>query len=640
MNVFKTISPRLRVILVLFTLVFVLSQSRFFKSYEFPFYDILFRTRPAQDISDDIVLIVYSDQTLKTLGTWPVDRDHHATLVDVLTEVGVKAIVFDIVFSEPSLYDEVFIESIYKAKNVYFPLVYYIDSGQEENFKPLKSNELAADIREDFKDYLRGKGHINSLLGPNGKVRNIPLFIQGKQGLGPHISLLAACDSLGLDLKNVKFKKHKVIIDDVLSLPVVENASFFINYPGKWVESFRIIDYLQVMRAYASGRKGLKPNIDLSELKDKICFVGVTATAAHDYRANPIESVYHMLGVHASVYNSIISGKFIHDVPVIFKTLINLIVCLLSVFICIKNKPLQSLAISIVFSCLYFSFAWAIFAWLGFYVDVFLPLCLVGVTWASITLYNFLAQTRKKDLMEKELEIAQKIQKSFLPADIGKISGLDVFSFMQPAKFVAGDLYDIVRIDDDKTGIFIGDVSGKGVPASLIMAQTISLFRVFAKQSLDPAKVLSDLNKELAKVLEGRFVTAIYLILDSKNKIFSAASAGHNPIICYNSENDFVEDFLPSSGLPLGVMDIAEYESFSRKTHEGDKFILYTDGITEARDKKGNEFGEERLKNILLKDKACSGSQIMEGVKSELFGFSKGLPQFDDITLIVLAVVK
>jgi CHASE2 domain-containing sensor protein len=640
MKVLYRISGRVWVIVVFFLLTALLSGTRLLSSYEHPFYDILLRTRPAAVISNEIVLITYSDATLKHLPQWPLPRYFHADLINVLREIGVKAIVFDMGFPEPTLYDEALIESVYEAKNVYFSSAYLIDQRPVESHKPLIGSEPILDNQEDFKPYLKGVGHINTLPEIDGKVRKIPLFIEYDSQFIPHLGLMVAADSLGLDIKRVEFKKRGLVIDGRLVLPVGENTSFLVNYPGAWHNSFKVIDYLQLMQSYLNDKKGREASFDIASLKDKICFVGVTATAGHDYGPTPLEPLSPRMAIHGCVYNSILTRNFISDVPVYGKTLINILLALLVVIVCFKNKPLQSLVAGIILGGLYLALAWFIFARFGLYLDVFLPLAIVAAGWAAITLYNFLEQTRKKDLLEKELDIAQQIQESFLPADIGTVEGLDISYFMKPAKFVAGDLYDVIQLDERRIGVFIGDVSGKGVPASLIMAQTISLFRVFAKQSNDPAKVLSDLNHELSKVLSGRFVTALYLIFDSRENILQAASAGHNPIMSYGTEKNSVQEYLPSSGLPLGVMEDSPYETFQCPTVKGDKFVLYTDGITEARDKKGDEFGETRLKDLLLKDKALSSSQIIESLKSQLFRFTQGMPQFDDITLIVLAVVE
>jgi len=137
--------------------------------------------------------------------------------------------------------------------------------------------------------------------------------------------------------------------------------------------------------------------------------------------------------------------------------------------------------------------------------------------------------------------------------------------------------------------------------------------------------------------LGGRFVTALYCIIDISNLSLEVSSAGHSPIIFFDSKNNSVDEFLPDSGLPLGVLEDAEYECFMKKMDLQDRLFFYTDGITEARDKKGDEFGTKRLKDLLLTQDA---EGIFDSIKSEIFNFTKGLSQFDDITLILLTIGK
>tara|TARA_B100000315_G_scaffold239532_1_gene258407 strand:- start:712 stop:2646 length:1935 start_codon:yes stop_codon:yes gene_type:complete len=643
MNFFKKIPTLALLISGLLALVIFFSLSRSLESYELPFYDMRFRLRSKLKplkASKDIVLVEISDDTLKGLNEWPLPRDYHGSLVDVLSELGAKAIVFDIIFSEPTLYDEPFIQSIYEAKNVYFPLVFYLDDLEAKDSLLLKSKEKIADIHSSFKDNLKGAGHINTFVDSDGKIRRVPLFIDYQDKFIPSLAFKVSADILSIDLDKITVKKNKLIIDENFSIPTSKKTSFMVNYPDTWEKSFKHVSYLQVLKSYSDSARGKSTSIDLNIFKDKICFIGLTAAGTSDLRANPLESVYPLVGLQASVCSSILEKKFIYDVGWLINALISILVFIITLLFSCKFRPFKALGANIIFSLLYFLISLGLFILAGIWIDIFLPMSIIFVSWVGVTLYKFFEQARKKQLMEKELDIAQQIQQSFLPTDISEFKGIDIFSFMKPAKFVAGDLYDVIYLDENRLGVFIGDVSGKGVPASLIMAQTISFFRIFSKDNPDPADVLNKMNQELAKVLNGRFVTAIYIIVDIGKHKLLAASAGHSPIVFYDADNNLVDDFLPESGLPLGIMDMTTYDGFEKDLKVGDKFLLYTDGITECRDKHGEEFGEQRVKDALLKDKSNSSKDIVEQLKNNVFQFSKGLPQFDDITLIVLGAVK
>jgi sigma-B regulation protein RsbU (phosphoserine phosphatase) len=344
-----------------------------------------------------------------------------------------------------------------------------------------------------------------------------------------------------------------------------------------------------------------------------------------------------MLGLQASVFNSILTQKFITPAGAALNTLINLIVFVLSLSICLRLTPIKAFAGSLLLGALYFIIAAGLFVIVGLWIDLFLPVLIITLTYIGSTSYRFFNETKKRQLLEKELDIARAIQKSFLPKELKELSGISISSFMQPAKFVAGDLYDILVIKDNKVGVFIGDVSGKGVPASLIMAQTISLFRVFANQYENANEVLNRLNKELYGKFEGRFVTCLYMIIDPHRNIVQVSSAGHAPVLLYRKENNTVSEIELGAGMPLGVMDEMEYENVDFDLSKNDKIMVFTDGLTEARNLESKEFGVENVKKIIFDHGNDSSDRILKVTKDELFRFSFRAPQHDDITIIVLA---
>jgi hypothetical protein len=409
-----------------------------------------------------------------------------------------------------------------------------------------------------------------------------------------------------------------------------------VNYPDTWQRSFRHFSYFEILKSYNDTKKGLKPKIDLAVLKDKACFIGLTATGTSDLRANPLENVYPMLGLQASVFNSVIQRKFIIDAGILPNTLINLFILLLSFLLCLKFRPLKAFCYNVVLGAGYFAAAWAIFAIYGLWVDLFLPLAIIFLSYVGSLLYRFLDELRKRELLEKELDIARTIQKSFLPEVPRGFAGLDIAVFMQPAKFVAGDLYDIAVIDEKRIGILIGDVSGKGVPASLIMAQTISFFRIFSRRNLHCSDVLNHLNKELYGKFGGRFVTALYLIIDTQDYKVNVSSAGQAPLLVYQKLENQVQEAPLSVDLPLGVSEDLSYQQISFQINPGDRLTIFTDGVSEARNRKAQEFGTENVKNTILEKAGAGPEQISSLLKERIAKFTASCTQHDDITLIIL----
>lgn len=616
--------------------VAILSFFGAFHNYELLSYDIRFRLRQPQKISADIVVIEISDDTLKNLGSWPLPRDFHASLLDVLSGLQAKMVIFDIIFSEPGPYDNAFSLSIKNAGNVYLPLAFYIDQKAKKGLFP-KSDTILADISTTVKTHIKAQGHINVFVDSDGKIRRVPMFINYQNALVPQLGFKAACDWLGLDTKNIKFKGSRLIIDRRLSIPISADGSLIVNYPDRWSSSFKHVSYFEILKSYGQIKNGIQPEMDLSVIKDKVCFIGLTAVGTCDLKPTPLENIYPALGLQASIFNSVINKDFIIDASRLINTLINIFILILSIIICLSLSPLRSFFGNIVLAIAYILIAAAIFIFLGIWIDLFLPLLIIAITYVAITSYRFFNEAKKRQILEKELEIARTIQKSFLPEEIKQFHGFEISSFIQPAKFVAGDLYDILAIDDKRIGIFIGDVSGKGVPASLIMAQTISLFRVFARQYSACPEVLARLNKELYGRFSGRFVTCMYMIIDTETNEVRVSSAGQEPLVFYKKNSSELSEPDLSGGLPLGILEEPDYNEVKFNIASGDKIIIFTDGLFEARNIRKKEFGLDNVRAAILENVGLSSSELSEAVREKVFSFSHSAKQYDDITLIAVA---
>ncbi|MBP7216023.1 MAG: CHASE2 domain-containing protein [Candidatus Omnitrophica bacterium] len=637
MTLFKKLPFEFWVILGSCLFIVFLSVNHFFFEYELLTYDLRFRLRPALDVSKDIVIVEIDDSTLKNLGTWPLPRDFHASLVQVLKESGARAIVFDMLFSEPTLHDDIFAQALKRAGNVYLAETIALPEARSLWSASIVSDRMQVDIAADLKQAAAGFGFINCFLDRDGKIRSIPAVIAYQGRMIPSLGLKVACDFLGLPWQRVVVKNGKVEIDRALTLPLVFSRAFLVNYPDIWVNSFTHHSYFEILKAYADQQKGVAPFFNLAKLNGKVCFVGLTATGTGDFRATPLEGMVPMVNLQASVFNSIINRVFIKDVGVVINAVICLLVFFLTLLMGLRLRPFKALVWSALFGAGFAMVAVLLFSMAGIWIYVFLPLVIILCTYTVVTLYRFFNEIKERQLIEKELEIARSIQKNFLPKDIQAFPGIAISAFMQPAKFVAGDLYDVVVLDDNKVGVLIGDVSGKGVPAALIMAQTITLFRIFSKEYAHPQEVIARMNNELYGKFEGRFVTCLYLIIDTDRKLVEVASAGHAPLFVLRASLHQVEDVALGAGLPLGVMDEAEYEHREFSLGAGDKVVIFTDGVSEGRNQEGKEFGLEAVQQVMKTKGDASGAELAEEIKKALFHFCLHAPQHDDITLLVLA---
>src|SRR5215469_8712407 len=201
--------------------------------------------------------------------------------------------------------------------------------------------------------------------------------------------------------------------------------------------------------------------------------------------------------------------------------------------------------------------------------------------------------------IRNELEIARRIQTSILPEAMPELKGVQIAAQHVPMSEVAGDFYDFLVVDDHRVGLLIADVSGHGVPAALVASMVKVAIAAQAEHAHDPAKVMAGLNSVLSGKLQGQFVTAAYLFLDLETRKASYSAAGHPPLLHYRAAERSIHDVV-ENGLILGVMPFASYQSRELTLGPGDRFLLYTDGVIEA-NQRGEEFGEERVKQILLR---------------------------------------
>ena len=239
----------------------------------------------------------------------------------------------------------------------------------------------------------------------------------------------------------------------------------------------------------------------------------------------------------------------------------------------------------------------------------------------------------EQEKSKAELNIARRIQMNTLPTEEINTDSVEILGEVKAAKEVGGDLYDFLNIDDDHVAILIGDVSGKGVPAAMFMMKTITSFRDFAKNELSPAKILTAINSSIHRGnAENMFVTCFLAILDKRNGKVVYSNAGHNPPIIGNK--DGYSYLKCRSGFLLGCFDKAMVSDEELTLNKGDTITLYTDGVTEARNIKGDFYGEQHFLDVMNKNPHDTVAAIHEDIKKDLTEYVGEASQSDDITLL------
>ncbi len=239
-----------------------------------------------------------------------------------------------------------------------------------------------------------------------------------------------------------------------------------------------------------------------------------------------------------------------------------------------------------------------------------------------------------------EMGVATHIQANMLPNKPPNRKEIDLIASMTPAKEVGGDFYDFFFVDDSRLVMVIADVSGKGVPAALFMVIAKTLIKNHAMNSESPAEIFTNVNTQLCENnKEDMFVTAWLGILDVGSGSLVFVNAGHNPPLLTGDDGKF--EFIRSkAGLVLAGAEGIRYQQQEVKLKEGDKLFLYTDGVTEAMNEQQQFFGENRLKDVMNKNKDFTVSQILSAVRKKIGSFVGREPQFDDITMLCMEYRK
>lgn len=249
---------------------------------------------------------------------------------------------------------------------------------------------------------------------------------------------------------------------------------------------------------------------------------------------------------------------------------------------------------------------------------------------------------REHERVRRELEIAGEIQGSIFPAHPPQVDGLEIEAKSVPAKEVGGDYFDFFKIKDHgRMGVMIADAAGKGLPGTLYMTRSRSVFQVISSEEQEPGKTLSRSNEHIAadaSSRKGMFITALYLLYDKRTKKMTYSNAGHyHPLWFKNREKTF--GVLTAGGVPVGISPAQNYPQETVQLASNDFLVLYTDGLIEARNEKGEMFGIGRLTALISENPDLSARRLFVTIEKALYNFIGNAPPFDDMTFIVIRVL-
>ncbi len=266
-----------------------------------------------------------------------------------------------------------------------------------------------------------------------------------------------------------------------------------------------------------------------------------------------------------------------------------------------------------------------------------------GVSDFSHYVPEYVSRIAERERMQRELEIARRMQYDFLPQKIPALPSLDIAAICEPAMEVGGDYYDIISKEDNMLSVIVGDVSGKGVSAAFYMTMVKGIIKTLAKWVKTPAKILTEVNDIFyANSPRHVFVSALYGIFDMNDRTLIFARAGHNPLFVRKQKTKEMELFCPTGiaiGMERGPLFAQKIKEQSVSLESGDIFIFYTDGISEAMNVQGEEFGEERLRELMTDCAHLSAQEILDKISNAVFNFAGDASQHDDFTMVVVKVI-
>ncbi len=470
------------------------------------------------------------------------------------------------------------------------------------------------------------QGHINAMNDKDGILRHALLYVRKPDG-EQVLSMAAQCAKLFQEQKGETFK-----------LPYTNAANhYYVPFTGR-------------AGAFSDGHSLLKlltNQIPPELLAGKIVLIGPYAAALQDHYFTAADKASPMYGVEyqANVIQSLLTKNYKSEASDVFQFVLVAFLCLAAAFIFFHHKIRFGGILCAALIGISFAGAW-LFWNAGLVVHVlWLPIGLL-ILYLGALIFHYIQAARErralaleKERISTELSLATRIQASFLPKTFPPFPDrheFDLYASMTPAREVGGDLYDFFLIDEDHLCLVIGDVSGKGVPASLFMMLAAALIHHVAMRELSPAKILSEVNAEICtRNPEEMFVTAWLGVLEISTGILTAASAGHEypAIRPANGSFDLLKD---KHGFVLGGMPGIRYRDYTLTLEPGARLFVYTDGIPEATDAEKQMYGTDRMIQALRSAETGTPEQILSAVRNSVSAFVGSAEQFDDLTMLCL----
>ena len=659
------IGPGIAVALLCWGVLAALQLSGAFETLDLRLLDWRFQLRGARQASDRIAVVEIDDATIEDYKRWPLLRDQYALLIEALAQGRARAVGIDLLFLGNDVVDSRYDELLAHVTALHPDLVHAITfvSGQRARAGPtrprpeveallaphgLPAAGIAAreahEVTTPEPDLLGAAavlGHVVLAVDPDGVVRRIPIFVRYSGRLYPSLALSVASVAMaGVPLPRVVSARRGVDLTwegrDPLWVPVDREGYTGVDFAGDRGSFPHAYSMVDVLRWYAAG--------DVRKLRDafgaRIVLVGVTAVAqvVTDVSSTPFSPNTPLLFVHANALDSFLRGRFVSRVsPTVHLLLLGGLAALLGWLFVTLSLPWAA-AVAVLAALAVAAVDQALFVYRGWDVPPTLGLALPLLAYASIASYRFIFLEHKARERQKELEVAREIQKHLLPTVLPGGPGLDVFGVNVPAQEVGGDYYDWVAVNGGPLVVGLGDVSGKGVAAALLMSHLRASFHAETREETAPAAIAQAMHVSLFRAIEesGKYATFFVATFETAaGGGLRFCNAGHNPGLLYSAGR--LED-LESRECPLGMLEETTYTEQTRTFVPGDVLVLYSDGISECQRKDDEMYGEDRLRELVVRlcAQGLGAADMVRAILQDVQAFAHGPAYDDDVTLVVV----
>ena len=633
----------------------------------YDFYQKVFNRGEVQDVT----IVDIDEKSIAKVGQFPWRRDIYSIILKNLNQHNPKAIAFDIVFSEEDkqnpkdlllklqkesneLIDvevadtnKIFVDSIKSSKiilpilgepkdnfvkNDSEPKVRIVTKGENpKNFIYKYKNKIIS--LEEISNAASGIGSISLIPNIDGIIRNVPVLYNIDNRIWPSLALESV--RVATDQKNLLVKSNKNGIELIKtrknSIPSDQNAVINIKFNKFSKEN------------YVSAIDVINNDFDEKRIKNKIILIGSSAQALFDIVKISNGKTVPGVEVHAHIIDNILKNESIvkNIYTHLAENIIFLILVILLILIPIKIKPKFSI-IFFVGSIFAINLSSIIIYQFNFYID-FLFSSIAGTLAFMASLYfryleeNSIAieNEKKQSILKKEREIAGEVQKKLFPNN-KKIEKY-IFAQNTPAKDVSGDYYDYYQVNDNEIYFILGDVTGKGIKAGILMANAAAVFRSLTKMNSSVAKTALYINNQVKdSSYQAMFITAILGRINLEKKEMEFINMGHEPMMVLDQQFNF--EYIKSTLPPMGLMPVKD-ESFFKTTVmdiSNKTILIYTDGVTEGYIDEGKELEVAGLENEIKKLNSTSPEKIISHASKILT--EKGFTLRDDITALGIKI--